>query len=87
MGFFSINCDEATKICNKNQYKEASFFEKVKLVLHMAICKHCRQYSAQNTILTKACDKHLKQEVPFKKLTPVEKADIEKKVNAQKNNY
>ena len=39
---FFINCDEATTICDKNQYKEASFWEKLKLGIHIFICKKCR---------------------------------------------
>ena len=56
-----INCDEATKICNKNQYKEASFYEKVKLSLHVFLCKKCRLYSEQNNFMTKLFGVHLKK--------------------------
>jgi len=34
-------------------YNEASFFEKIKLNLHIVTCKICAMYSKQNKILTK----------------------------------
>lgn len=70
---FFINCDEATAICNKNQYKEASFGEIVKLKLHFFICKKCGLYSYQNTILTKVCDQHLHKCEAEHKLSEKEK--------------
>jgi len=67
-----LTCDEATAICDKNQYGEATFLEKVKLNLHLLFCKHCSIYTRQNKILTdvfnieaKACksqEKHLSEE-------------------------
>jgi hypothetical protein len=56
---FIINCEEATTICNKNQYKEASYWEKIKLSIHLLICKKCGLYSAQNTTMTEIFEKHL----------------------------
>ena len=54
-----ISCDEATTICDKNQYGEASFWEKIKLNLHLLMCKHCRGYSKQNHLITKIVGKYL----------------------------
>jgi hypothetical protein len=48
-----ITCDEATTICDKNQYGEATFKEKLKLQLHFLRCKICYLYTKQNTLLTK----------------------------------
>jgi predicted anti-sigma-YlaC factor YlaD len=50
---FKITCDEATTICDKNQYGEATFTDKLKLQLHILTCKICAQYSEQNALLTK----------------------------------
>ncbi|SEM00526.1 hypothetical protein SAMN04487910_3882 [Aquimarina amphilecti] len=47
-----VSCENANHICDKNQYKEASFWEKVKLNIHLIYCKACRKYSAKNTKLT-----------------------------------
>ncbi len=52
MGKFKLTCDEATMICDKSQYGEASFNEKLKLNFHIAFCKFCKMYSAQNAKLT-----------------------------------
>ncbi|WP_445748226.1 hypothetical protein [Polaribacter sp.] len=50
---FFINCDEATTICDKSQYKEASIFEIFQLKLHFLFCKVCALYSKQNNFLSK----------------------------------
>lgn len=52
-----ISCDEAAIICNKKQYKEATFFEKIKLMMHLLICKTCTKHSKKNTQLTSLCEK------------------------------
>lgn len=57
---FIITCDEATSICDKNQYGEASFLEKVKLNIHFIRCKICFKYTKQNITLTKIYKGHAK---------------------------
>lgn len=52
-----IDCSEAGNYCDKKQYKEASISEKIKMLLHMAFCKPCREYSSNNTKLTKLIKK------------------------------
>ena len=48
-----ISCDEATTICDKSQYGEASFYEIIKLKMHFIFCKICGKYSEQNSKMTK----------------------------------
>ncbi len=48
-----ITCDEATAICDKNQYGEATFKDKLNLKIHFIRCKICSLYSKQNILLTK----------------------------------
>ncbi|WP_298903680.1 hypothetical protein [uncultured Psychroserpens sp.] len=48
-----LECHEANHICDKNQYKEANFWEKVKLTVHLIYCRACRKYTSRNTKLTK----------------------------------
>ncbi len=43
-----VSCENANHFCDKNQYKEASFWEKIKLSIHLIYCKACRKYSANN---------------------------------------
>lgn len=59
--WFSITCDEATTICDKSQYGEASFSEKIKLKLHFLLCKVCALYTKQNSMVTKICQKKTAQ--------------------------
>lgn len=47
-----ISCEEASIICNKTQYKEATFMEKIKLKLHLFVCNTCSKFSKKNTKLT-----------------------------------
>ena len=54
----NITCDEATSICDKNQYGEATFLEKIKLNLHFIRCRICMKYTKQNMTLTKLYKGH-----------------------------
>ena len=51
----NITCKQAVAICDKSQYKEATFFEKIQLNIHFLCCKTCTKYSKQNVFLTKLC--------------------------------
>ena len=57
-----ISCDEATKICDKSQYCEATFFDKIRLSIHNFLCKKCRLYSEQNSVMTKLFKVHVHPE-------------------------
>lgn len=48
----NITCDQATTICDKNQYGEATFLEKVKLNIHFLKCRICLLYTKQNITLS-----------------------------------
>ncbi|RNC89244.1 MAG: hypothetical protein ED555_07015 [Allomuricauda sp.] len=52
-----ISCEEASDICNKSQYKEASIWQIVKLQFHFVYCKVCKKYSRKNSQLTSLCKK------------------------------
>lgn len=51
------NCAEAGYCCDKKQYNEASFVEKIKILFHLALCKPCRKYASNSTKLTKLIEK------------------------------
>jgi hypothetical protein len=51
------DCAEAGYCCDKKQYNEASSLEKIKMLIHMAFCKPCRDYASKNTKLTKLIEK------------------------------
>ncbi len=57
-----INCNEATEICDKSQYCEASTMDKIKLSIHNFLCKKCHLYSEQNTLMTKIFKVHIHTE-------------------------
>ena len=52
-----VSCDKAAHTCDKSQYKEASFWGKIKLNIHLIYCKACRKYSSNNGKLTKLMHK------------------------------
>ena len=52
-----LTCNQATTICDKSQYKEASFWELLKLNLHLFLCKKCGKYVKQNSIMSKCYKK------------------------------
>jgi hypothetical protein len=54
-----IKCDEATTICDKSQYGEASAFDKMRLSLHNFLCHRCKLYTEQNKVMTKILKVHL----------------------------
>jgi hypothetical protein len=48
-----MSCDEAVNTCDKSQYGEVSFWEKIKHTIHLLYCKVCRAYTSNNVKLTK----------------------------------
>ena len=52
-----ISCEKAAIICNKTQYEEASFIEKLKLRYHLFMCKTCSVFTKKNTEFTTLCEK------------------------------
>ncbi len=61
------DCTEAEACCDKKQYDEASLSEKIKMLLHLAICKPCRSYASNNTKLTRLIEKSNLQSCPEEK--------------------
>jgi hypothetical protein len=79
----NITCKQAVAICDKSQYKEATFFEKIQLNIHFLCCKICTKYSKQNVFLTKLC--RIKSNDDKKKqislcMTPGEKEFLKKEI-------
>ena len=60
MGEYKITCDEATAICDKSQYSESNFTERLKLTIHFFSCKICKCYSKQNSLMTRVYNKYSK---------------------------
>ncbi|MCB0382827.1 MAG: glycine dehydrogenase [Psychroserpens sp.] len=53
-----MRCDEANHVCDKAQYKECTFWEKIKLNIHLIFCRACRKYTEKNSKLTKLISKN-----------------------------
>lgn len=68
-------CEKAALRCNKAQYNEATFLEKVKLSLHLLVCRACAKNTKNNNRLTHLCKKaHLAS------LDAKEKKEMKKKL-------
>jgi hypothetical protein len=65
-----ISCDEATMICDKNQYGEASIKELIKLNLHLLKCKICKAYTKHNILLTRFYKSYSKSCKPINNCMP-----------------
>ena len=78
-----ISCEEATAICNKNQYGEASVWDKIRLGLHSLGCVHCKTYSGQNNILTKLMGGHTNSCSNSGHLTDEDKIDLKENLDVK----
>lgn len=84
MSKFMISCDEATTISDKNQYVEATFWERARLGFHLMMCKSCRVYDEQNVIVTKIIDQKIKDNSSeVKDLTSNEKSVIQDNIDTK----
>ncbi|WP_103863653.1 hypothetical protein [Aquimarina sp. I32.4] len=73
-----VSCEEAQSICDKNQYGEASIFEKIKLNIRLLYCKVTRAYSQKNAKLTKTMNASNIQTI-----SPSEKEAMKKKIQKE----
>tara|TARA_R110002020_G_C16221039_1_gene767655 strand:+ start:76 stop:324 length:249 start_codon:yes stop_codon:yes gene_type:complete len=48
-----VDCKKANHVCDKSQYNESGFWEKVRLNIHLIYCGACRKYSSRNIKLSK----------------------------------
>jgi len=79
-----ITCDQATTICDKNQYSEASIKDKIKLNIHFILCRICVKYTKQNTMLSNLYKGHSRYCKDLKYCLP-EKDKEDLKVLLKKN--
>ena len=50
--FLFVSCEEAKQICDKAQYNEATFLDKLKLNIRLSWCRVTRAYFKRNSKLT-----------------------------------
>lgn len=77
---FFLKCDEAVHVCDKSQYNEASFFEKLKLKMHIIICALCRRHAERNTKLSETI-----KSANIKTLQPEEKQILKTRIQQEIN--
>lgn len=77
-----IDCDEASTICDQTQYCEASFYDKMRLHIHLFLCKNCGLYSKQNKVMSKIFKTHLNQPTHYH-LSEIEKKNLKEKIEQQ----
>lgn len=75
-----IPCSEAAHTCDKTQYDDATFWEKIKLNIHLIYCRACRKYTKNNGKLTKMMNN---SELEFLKTTEKDtlKSNFEKELS------
>ncbi len=78
---FFLKCDEATHVCDKSQYNEASFLEKLLLKMHLFMCKLCRGHVKRNVKLTKTI-----KSANIKILQPKEKQILKVRIQEEIDN-
>jgi uncharacterized Fe-S cluster-containing radical SAM superfamily protein len=78
-----INCDEATAICDKNQYGEATVIDKIRLNFHLMVCKYCKAYTKQNQVMSRLFGKYLTPCDGSEKLSHEEKQKLEQKLQKE----
>ncbi len=74
-----IDCDTSAHYCDKIQYNEATFKERLHYKMHVLVCKICKSHSALNTKLTAACNRANLITMPAKD-KEVLKAKIDKEI-------
>lgn len=52
-----MDCSNTAHCCDKAQYDEASFFEKIQIHIHLLFCKPCKKYTENNNKLTELVKK------------------------------
>ncbi|MHA7943094.1 glycine dehydrogenase [Formosa sp. 3Alg 14/1] len=49
-----LSCDEASHICDKFQYNESTFLERLKFKMHIVFCTLCKKHMFTNMKLTES---------------------------------
>lgn len=57
-GFLFISCEEAIHICDKAQYDEASWWEKIELKIRISWCHITKDYAQKNMRLSSFIKQH-----------------------------
>ncbi len=51
MGLFSLTCNKATEMVEKEKVTSITWSEKLKLKIHLSVCKVCQAYKTNSDIM------------------------------------
>ena len=74
-----ISCENATLFVSQKEEHKLSISNKMKLLLHLAVCKFCRLFEQQNNLLIHEI-KHASTQVT---LSEIEKNELQSKINSE----
>lgn len=71
------SCKKTEVICTKIQYREATIIERIRIKVHLWMCRTCRSYSKKNHQLTLLC-----KEADFKTLPVADKEKMKRNLSS-----
>ncbi|MDT8410838.1 MAG: hypothetical protein RQ875_00125 [Vicingaceae bacterium] len=88
MSFLKLSCKKATEMVEQEKIESLSFVDKVKLKLHLSVCKACQGYQKQSQLIDsffsrenhELHDNELGKDIPLEE-NPKLKEDILAKLN------
>ncbi len=51
MGLLSLTCNKATEMVEKEKVTKITWVEKIKLKLHLSVCKVCQSYKTNSDLM------------------------------------
>ena len=69
------SCQEIALLSEKNQYKEANFWERLRIKMHILYCERCRNYEKDNKQLSSILN-----DAQLDSLTDKEMEELEKMI-------
>jgi predicted anti-sigma-YlaC factor YlaD len=55
-----LSCKEVTHLLSESQDRKLTLSEKMRLEMHLAMCKGCKNFKGQMNFLRQACERYLK---------------------------
>lgn len=65
-----ISCEDATELVIRKSHEELNFWNKFRLMFHLAMCKFCSLFEKQNKVIDTMASK-LDEAIPEKMSEPV----------------
>ena len=81
-----LNCDTATLFVTKREYVKLGCIDKMKLSMHLATCKYCRQFANQSESISRLIAElnNTNQDNLTHQLTDEQKIHIVKEIESQR---